>query len=30
MKSTYSFEDRGTEGQTDGIDFEVYSQRPFK
>ena len=34
MKSIYSFEDCGTDGQTDrqtdGIYFGMYSQRPFK
>ena len=29
-KFRYSFKDRGTDGQTDGIDFRMYSQRPFK
>ena len=33
MKSRYSFEDRGTDSQTDrqtdGIDFGTYSQRPL-
>ena len=30
MKSHYSFEDRGTDRQTDGIDFGMTSQRPLK
>ena len=30
MKASYSFEDRGTDGQTDGINFGMYSQRPFE
>ena len=38
MKSRYSFEDRGTDrhtdrwmdGETNGINFGMYSQRPFK
>ena len=30
MKSSYSFEDHGTDGQTDGIDFGMYSQRPIE
>ena len=30
MKSSYSFEYCGTDGQTDGIDFGMYSQRPFE
>ena len=29
-KASYSFEDRGTDGQTDGINFGMYSQRPFE
>ena len=29
MKSRYSFEDRGTDRQTEGIYFRMYSQRPF-
>ena len=28
--SRYSFADRGTDGQTDGIDFGMFSQRPFE
>ena len=30
MKSRYSFEDHGTDRQTDEIDFGMFSQRPFK
>ena len=30
MKSRYSFEDSGADGQTDGIDLRTYSQRPFE
>ena len=29
MKSSYSFEDRGTDGQIDGINFGLYSQIPL-
>ena len=29
-KASYSFEDRGTDGQTDRIVFGMYSQRPFE
>ena len=29
MKASYLFEDRGTDGQTDGIDFGMYSQKTF-
>ena len=29
-KASYSFEDRGTAVQTDGSDFGMYSERPFK
>ena len=29
-KSSYSFEDCGTDGQTDGIDLGMYSLRPFE
>ena len=28
--SSNSFEEHGTDGQTDGIDFGLYSQRPLK
>ena len=28
-KARYSFEDRGTDGRTDGIDFGMYPQRPL-
>ena len=28
--SCYSLEVRGTDGQTDGIDFGMYTQRPFE
>ena len=30
MKSRYSFQDRGTDRQTDRINFGIYSQRPVK
>ena len=30
MKARYLVEDRGTDRKTDGIDFGMYSQRPFK
>ena len=30
MKASYSFEDRGTDRQTNGIDFGMLSQRLFK
>ena len=30
MMSSYSFEDRGTDGQTGGIDLGMYSQNAFR
>ena len=30
MKSSYSFEDRGASGQTDGIDLGMYSKKTFR